>query len=295
MNESINLREILKDTLKGTLLYSPLTGEVEFDQINLLDKLPIHVRDKKGHKYNFTQQGTYFPSIGECLLFPSKDQRDWSKYQRPFKDGDILTTKLGSIFIYHYSKLEEMSSKSICCAHIAINPTDKTILNNDEFSTYMSMCSFATEEEKQKLFQVIKDNGYCWDEETNTLKQLTKFKVGDRIRAKDNGICCTLENYSEGISAYRTDIGLSLTYKDLEQWEFASNKFDISTLKPFDKVLVRNSSSMKWTTAWFSYYDNPTHKFAADSRYYEQCIPYNFETKHLVGTTLEESEFYKNW
>ena len=71
--------------------------------------------------------------------------------------------------------------------------------------------------------------------------------------------------------------------------------YPIQKFNPFDRVLVRNSSSMKWTTAWFSYYDNPTYKFAADSRYYEQCIPYNFETKYLVGICLDCPEFYKNW
>lgn len=308
MNENINLCEILKDTPKGTKFYTPLCGEVEFDIIMDFSHYPIRTTTNNNYYY-FTKEGCYeTEGTPECLLFPSKDQRDWSKYQRPFKDGDILTTKLGSIFIYHYSKLEEMSNKSICCAHIAINPTDKTILNNDEFSTYMSMCSFATEEEKQKLFQTIKDNGYCWDEETNTLKQLTKFKVGDRIRAKDNGICCTLENYSEGISAYRTDIGLSLTYKDLEQWEFAPNKFDISTLKPFDKVLVRNGGQDKWQAGLFSYleekkigvdYGSYTKYFKGittynvNSDFYNYCIPYNYDTKHLVGTTKEAPEFYQ--
>lgn len=300
MNESINLREILKDTPKGTLLYSPLTGEVEFDQINILDKLPIHVRDKKGHKYNFTQQGTYFPSMGECLLFPSKDQRDWSKYQRPFKDGDILTTKLGSIFIYHYSKLEEMSNKSICCAHIAINPTDKTILNNDEFSTYMSMCSFATEEEKQKLFQAIKDNGYEWNAETKTLEKLItpKFKVGDIIQDKDSyKVKITNVDIEDRFYTYKSLIAKgigTITFKDQDDWELVSNKFDISTLKPFDKVLVRDNQHDYWVATLFSHIGDSEHypyvTTYINTRY---CIPYNIETEHLVGTTLEEPEFYK--
>ena len=291
MNENINLCEILKDTPKGTLLYTPLIGKVEFEESKYNS---IYVKHNNVG-WCFTSKGQYLNIEGsECLLFPSKDQRDWNKFQKPFKDGDILTTKLGTIFIYRSSKLEEMSSKLKCYAHIAINFTDKPILYDDEFAPYMSMCSFATEEEKQKLFQAIKDNGYCWDEETNTLKQLTKFKVGDRIRAKDNGIYCTLGNYSEGISAYRTDIGLSLTYKDLEQWEFAPNKFDISTLKPFDKVLVRDSQYATWVATLFSHIDDSEHyPYVTTYINTKYCIPYNIETEHLVGTTLEEPEFYK--
>lgn len=85
MNENINLCEILKNTPKGTKLYSPLCGEVEFDRIT--GGSSIHIIDEKGNTLDFTQQGTFFIGIGGCLLFPSKDQRDWSKYQRPFKDG----------------------------------------------------------------------------------------------------------------------------------------------------------------------------------------------------------------
>lgn len=82
MNENLNLVEILKDCPKGANLYSPLFGEVNLDYIDFDDKeFPIAVKCKFGHHY-FTQTGRYNSrKEQECLLFPSKDQRDWSKFK----------------------------------------------------------------------------------------------------------------------------------------------------------------------------------------------------------------------
>ena len=81
MNENLNLVEILKDCPEGTKLYSPVFGEVEFESIN--DTIgPIIVTTNTGNAECFTTDGkmyTYYN--GECLLFPSKEQRDWSKFK----------------------------------------------------------------------------------------------------------------------------------------------------------------------------------------------------------------------
>ena len=127
------------------------------------------------------------------------------------------------------------------------------------------------------------------------------FKVGDTIRHKsNNGIYCKLGEYSEGISAYRTNIGLSLTEKDLEQWELAPNKFDITTLKPFDKVLVRTKSfTPVWTIDFYDgYQPNVGGSFTpfgvSGGKYFQQCIPYE-GNEYLRGTTNDCEEFYKIW
>ena len=82
MNENLNLVEILKDCPEGTKLYSPVLGEVEFVRISDDDiSFPIRVRVKYG-MYTFSSQGRFCNiKQGECLLFPSKDQRDWSKFK----------------------------------------------------------------------------------------------------------------------------------------------------------------------------------------------------------------------
>lgn len=80
MNEKFNLAEILKDCPEGTKLYSPVFGEVEFESINDIIG-PIVVTTNTGNAECFTADGkmyTYYN--GECLLFPSKEQRDWSKF-----------------------------------------------------------------------------------------------------------------------------------------------------------------------------------------------------------------------
>ena len=92
MNENLNLVEILKDCPEGTKLYSPVFGEVEFESINDIIG-PIVVTTNTGNTECFTADGkmyTYYN--GECLLFPSKEQRDWSKFnvEKPKFDPKTL-------------------------------------------------------------------------------------------------------------------------------------------------------------------------------------------------------------
>ena len=92
MNENLNLVEILKDCHEGTKLYSPVFGEVEFESINNIIG-PIVVTTNTGNAECFTADGkmyTYYN--GECLLFPSKEQRDWSKFnvEKPKFDPKTL-------------------------------------------------------------------------------------------------------------------------------------------------------------------------------------------------------------
>ena len=81
MNENLNLVEILKDCPKGTKLYSTNFGVVEFDEIGTNPKYPIIVSHIGGFE-KFAKDGKlYCICDGECVLFPSKDQRDWSKFK----------------------------------------------------------------------------------------------------------------------------------------------------------------------------------------------------------------------
>ena len=70
-------------------------------------------------------------------------------------------------------------------------------------------------------------------------------------------------------------------------------KFDPETLQPFDKVLVRDCSDELWSIELFS------HKTSKIMRglFSNWCcaIPYNEETKHLVGTSDDCPEYYKWW
>lgn len=86
MNENIDLTKILKNCPKGTKLYSTIFGEVEFVECNNLYQIVVAKEDKY---YHFTSQGMFIferikYNLGECCLFPSKDQRDWSKFSAPW-------------------------------------------------------------------------------------------------------------------------------------------------------------------------------------------------------------------
>ena len=82
MNENLDLVKILKDCKCGTKLYSPALGEVEFVKIVYEDGYyPIRVMGEHDIT-SFTSQGKLYDiKQGECLLFPSKEQRDWSKFK----------------------------------------------------------------------------------------------------------------------------------------------------------------------------------------------------------------------
>ena len=83
MNENIDLTQILKNCPKGWKLYSPIFGEIDFLKIH--DNVYAIVATQGSHPASFTKEGFYYADTdGECLLFPSKDQRDWNKFTAPW-------------------------------------------------------------------------------------------------------------------------------------------------------------------------------------------------------------------
>ena len=169
MNDNIDLTKILKGCPKGTKLYSTVYGEVRFEQINNYGASPIEIKifnkftNPSAISAYLAKDGRCSSSYdGECTLFPAKDQRDWSKFER------------------------------------------------------------------------------FWD----------KPKV---------------------------------------------EKFDVNTLQPFDKVLTRCDDSEKWDIDLFGYFDNLYKGVCCLDAYLKMCIPYNDETKHLVGTKNDCPDYYKWW
>ena len=161
MNENIDLTKILKDCPEGFKLYTPLFGEVEFKGIGGSEVYPISTYDFFDQKVTFTKEGYYRDNTyAECLLFPSKDQRDWSKFTAPW---------------------------------------------------------------------------------------------------------------------------------------YKKEKFDPTTLNPFDKVLVRDTHSKPWRCSLFSHIETDRHLFpyATSGGNYSYCIPYNDDTTYLVGTNEDAPEFYR--
>lgn len=96
MNENLNLVEILKDCPEGMKLYSPAYGELVFDSVKERGSVnpPLYIircydavvvyTDRIFQCREFKTNGSLIDSItGECILFPSKEQRDWSKFKKP--------------------------------------------------------------------------------------------------------------------------------------------------------------------------------------------------------------------
>ena len=88
MNENIDLTKILKDCPKGTKFYTSVWGEASFERILERGFYTIGIDTQSGYKY-LTKEGRYINADdAECIIFPSKDQRDWSKFTAPwYKKG----------------------------------------------------------------------------------------------------------------------------------------------------------------------------------------------------------------
>ena len=80
MNENIDLTKILKDCPEGTEFYHAVYGRVYFSCIDLNRSYPIRLSFSQeiSDDVSVTSKGLLNNNHnGECLLFPSKDQRDW--------------------------------------------------------------------------------------------------------------------------------------------------------------------------------------------------------------------------
>lgn len=85
MNENINLVEILKDAPKGTKLYSPICGECELIKADSSDPYPIICMAEGRNTIKFDERGKSMWGNGECVIFPSKENRDWATFKAPWK------------------------------------------------------------------------------------------------------------------------------------------------------------------------------------------------------------------
>lgn len=221
MENKINIAELLKDCPKGMELDCTLFEGLELDSIVDNDFLPIRCRVKNpngGYNgYNFTKYGCWLDAtFAKCVIFP-KGKTTWKGFNK-FKDGDVVVTTLDNLAI-----IKERSINGEYRTHC--------LLLND-ITTRIRVCPkrLATEEEKQKLFQAIKDNGYKWNAETKTLEKLVepRFKVGNTIQDK-NGykVKITEVNLEDECYGYESMIAKGIggiPFKEQNNWELVGEK-----------------------------------------------------------------------
>ena len=131
MNENLNLCEILKDCSNDTKLYCTFLGDVLFLKIEN-NKIFVHIGNTE---YSFYSDGKFFCD-GECVIFPSKEQRDWSKFK---------------VSIERFNPEE-------------FQPLDKVLLRDDDgFKWYPTFLEKILKEPSGKYSAVELINGCRWD------------------------------------------------------------------------------------------------------------------------------------
>ena len=299
--ENINVAELLKDCPKGMELYSPIFGKVYLDKIR--PHLAIVVttdKEQSDSKEEFLYDGRYRMN-GECMLFPSKGKTSWDGFVPPctFKDGDVLT------YMYHnkptiYIYRENGSCNTSYYAGYSFDNERFYKTPNGGLSGDRTDLRLATEEEKQKLFKAIKDNGYRWNAETMTLENLVEpiFNIGDSItHLKLNHVVYTVTRITDthytvipdGKYVYEYTIPISTQYN----YEKVSLKFNYNTLVPFEsKVLIRHDKEDKWIPSFWGF--KTDNGYITTFGWWRYCIPYE-GNEHLLGKTDDCDEYYKTW
>lgn len=299
MEKKINIVELLKDCPKGMELYSPIFGEVYLDKIR--PHLAIVVttdKEQDDFKEEFLYDGRYGMN-DECMLFPSKYKTTWEGFHRPFKDGDIVFYN-DTIAIF-----KEWGDETLFRTYVTKYLwSDYVISINIPLfgKSIRKEIRFATEEEKQKLFQAIKANGYKWNEETKTLEKLfePKFKVGDRIKSVISSSCYTIVDIKNDQYFIKSDTEkypYQVPFSNEINYELVPNKFDINTLVPFEsRVLVRNSVKEPWKPDFFGCLSgNNNYPYVViGGIMWKRCIPYK-NNEHLLWTTNNCDDYYKTW
>ena len=292
--KKINIAELLKDCPEGMEFDCTMYNNVKLDRVNN-EKVtfPIRVLREDGNFITLTKYGQYTDaSFAKCVIFP-KGKTTWEDFipPCPFKDGDIVVTgnkyKCVAIFKSAKSFYDHEGFNYYVLIPLYIK---ETTLRTDDWIDGVGT-RLATDDEKEKLFKAIKENGYRWNAETKTLEKLLKFKVGDKIT---NGKTSLRIGYIDDEYYYDISKNLAsrLPIKNQDEWNLIPKKFDITTLKPFDKVLVRDNGGTNWmidfleiacTDGFICYKDN-----------WNMCIPYE-GNEHLHNTKNDCDDYYKTW
>lgn len=300
MKNKINIAELLKDCPKGMELDCTMFENITFIRVDMSKKqFPIEIALGGIRSKYLTKEGCFYdPELlpeSKCVIFP-KGKTTWEGFQRPFKDGDILATDLGSVF---YLNTRLNTDERYGC-YVGIGG-DGSFHTCKPFA-YKECCGVASEEEKRKLFKAIKDNGYKWNTETKALEKLVepKFKVGDIVKITNKTYQYVIKKVTD---THYTLEEVENKFQYIEpiiedkNWELIPNKFDITTLIPFEsRVLVRDSTKGIWYPEFFGCLcdSNDCPYMVLGGNRWKYCVPYE-GNEHLLKTNNDCDEYYKTW
>lgn len=304
MEEKINIAEILKDKPVGLKLYSPTFGCIRFNGV-YKDKVYFYSEDTNAHSVN--QYGKMYDG-GECIIFPSKEMRDWSKFA--WKMSDVLISDCGFVCIFKEWASDDYTRFNGCYFDGMPNAQTAKYSKLDNNTAY----GYIRELEKRC--------GGVLNIETLKIEKQTEFKDGD-IVALVVRKCTHIAIFQSRQEAYigfhavlcqndelllekpfREDVGdielrlatdsekkqlFDALAKEDKRWN--SDKKEIVDLKPnielkpFDRVLVRDFEDQAWQVSLFSYKDSDSY-YCCNGCAWDRCIPY-IGNESLLGTTKD--------
>ena len=315
MEIRINIAEILRNKPHGVKLYSPIFGDCTYcyvreDTNDICVKRPYNVMSF----FNF--EGLY-NTAGECLLFPSKEMRNWSKFA--WKKGDALSCGVDNLCIFE--KWANKEYTEFYAKFVTPNYSGNTFktekwskeTNEAVIKQYISNIEeFKGGKLNLTTLEIEKTQPEFKDGDILSCDEDTYTKHTTLILHKDENITesiVSLIRHKELVETNEpiNDFLLSRLYparedekqqlfsalsKKNKRWD--SKKKQIVDLKPkcefkpFDKVLGRNEKDEVWEAELFSHYrEESQYPFRCIGFSRKYCIPYNEETAHLLGTTDE--------
>ena len=322
MEEKVNIVEILKDKPQGTKLYSSACGKCKLEEVD--DKsFKISFYNSKfgfmnGGEGYLDKNGKLYDD-GECVVFPSKEMRDWSKFA--WKKGDVLVSEDGTAHLIFEKFTDDTYTTFIGKYHYANN--DYYVSECD--SAITDLYTLETENSAQTYINTIEERlGGKLNRESLEIEKQTEFKDGDIVCISGvgylaYGIVKSIDNSSKKLEYYVLNDMSTLKFEDWlsfedkhiqpiteiqqiilfdalekegKRWDAEKKQIvDLKPkieLKPFDKVLSRRCSEDYWVLNFYSHKSHKTdYHICIDGSSNLYCIPYNEETAHLLGTTDE--------
>ena len=325
MENKINIAEILKDKPQGTKLYSSACGKCNLVSVD--DKsFKISFYNSKfgfmnGGEGYLDKNGKLYDD-GECIIFPSKEMRDWSKFA--WKKGDVLVSNDGGTEVI-FDKWYDDTYTNFYSKHYLNSEDENNIKYNEAFLCTTERYSLEDKDTAQTYINTIEKRlgGKLNLETLEIEKTQPEFKDGD-IVALVVRKCTHIAIFQSRQEAYigfhavlcqndellleepfREDVGdielrlatdsekqqlFDALAKDGKAWDAEKKQIvdlkpKVDELKPFDKVLVRDDKEDQWSANIFSYQVRDMFHCLGEG-YWRYCIPYE-GNEHLLGTTKD--------